>query len=289
MLDCGSARSHHWVCFGISKLIWTFSEITKRHSQKRWVIYTGSWCISESYHGTLPLVSTHLTNCFSAQCKTALIEAKTQWNLQQGQIQAETLHWCPDYRDLRLILWASSLLPCHYVTNLGISEQAKWLRGFRCGLFPRPSTVLLIQIHLRRTAPRQDLKAWLTLCLLSSASSSFLRRIMLGAVVRDRESQATFKPNCFLLKLNWIYTRSAWLESCSALRTTSRTDALSRSSFLTAETEGLTFRWDLLENWNGFCYYNVVCKKAGDKSKTWSGFSLPHTTQGRRRWMKQQR
>lgn len=150
------------VCFGISKLIWTFPEITERQSPQRWIIYSDSWCLSEFYHGTLSLVSTHLTNYFTGQCKTVRIEDETSQNHQQWQIQAETLHWCLDYRDLILILQASSLLPCHYVTNLGISERAKWLRGFRCGLFPSPSAVLLIQIHLRLTAAPKILKhGWL--------------------------------------------------------------------------------------------------------------------------------
>lgn len=57
--------SHEFV-FGISKLIWTFPEITKRQSPPRWVIYADSRCLSEANHGTLSLVSTHLTNCFTA-------------------------------------------------------------------------------------------------------------------------------------------------------------------------------------------------------------------------------
>lgn len=40
-----------------------------------------------------------------------------------------------------------TLLACDYVTNLGISEQAKWFNGFQ-GLFLSLSGIRLIQRHM---------------------------------------------------------------------------------------------------------------------------------------------
>lgn len=64
----------------------------------------------------------------------------------------------------------------------------------------RPRPLFYWSRYICASPPRQDLKARLTLCFLSSNSSSFLCRIMSGRW-SERESQATFKANSFLWKL----------------------------------------------------------------------------------------